>query len=119
MKSGQVRSACYDPLMPGEFDKTAAGRAGRSQVWLLLGCTAVGKSDVALGLAQRLGAEIVCVDSMQVYRRMDIGTAKPDRQMRSLVPYHMLDVAEPSEMFTAARFVGLADEVIAGIVARN
>src|SRR5437588_3902208 len=93
-----------DPFPPSDLD-----RASRGTLILLLGCTAAGKSDVAMFLAERLGAEILCVDSMQVYRRMDIGTAKPSLAMRARVPHHLLDVAEPSEAFTAARFVDLAD----------
>src|SRR5689334_16007939 len=84
---------------------------------LLLGCTAVGKSDVAMLLAERLGADILCVDSMQVYRRMDVGTAKPSPEMQARVRHHLLDVAEPSEAFTAARFVELAGPIIADAAA--
>ena len=71
---------------------------------LLMGPTASGKSAVALELAQRLGAEIVSVDSAQVYRHMDIGTAKPDAQARALVPHHLLDLLDPHESYSAARF---------------
>lgn len=84
-------------------------------LFMLLGCTGVGKSDVALLLAQQLRLEIVCVDSMQVYRRMDIGTAKPTAAMRAAVPHHLLDAVEPSEAFSAARFLDLADAAIADI----
>jgi len=80
---------------------------------LLLGCTATGKSAVAMDLARRLGAEILSVDSMQVYRRMDIGTAKPSRQERASIRHHMIDVVEPSESFSVARFVAMADRVLA------
>ena len=61
------------------------------------GPTASGKSDLGLKLAQRLGGEIVCMDSMQIYRRMDIGTAKPTAQESALPPHQMLDVADPNE----------------------
>src|SRR5262245_56855160 len=83
------------------------------QLYLILGCTAVGKSAIALPLAERLGAEILSVDSMQVYRRMDIGTAKPSTSERQRVPHHLIDVAEPSESFSVARFVQLADAALA------
>lgn len=83
------------------------------QLYVLLGCTAVGKSELALPLAERLGAEILSVDSMQVYRRMDIGTAKATAADRARVRHHLVDVAEPSEAFSVARFVGAADEAMA------
>ncbi len=78
----------------------------------MLGPTAAGKSDLALALAERLGAEILSVDSMQVYRGMDIGTAKPTREERERVPHHMIDLAEPEEEFTVARFQREARAVI-------
>jgi tRNA dimethylallyltransferase len=74
----------------------------------LAGPTGVGKSAVALILAEKLKAEIVSVDSMQVYRGMDIGTAKPSPEERARVRHHLVDVAEPSEPFDAAQFVRLA-----------
>lgn len=89
------------------------------QLDLLIGCTASGKSDVAIGLAERLGAEILSVDSMQVYRRMDIGTAKPTVQERQRVRHHLIDVAEPSEHFNVAKYLDLADAAIADIAARG
>lgn len=76
----------------------------------LAGPTAVGKSEVALLLAEQLGGEIISVDSMQVYRGMNIGTAKPSREERERVPHHLLDVADLSEPFDAARFCVLAKE---------
>ncbi|MCG8406290.1 MAG: tRNA (adenosine(37)-N6)-dimethylallyltransferase MiaA [Phycisphaerales bacterium] len=86
---------------------------------LLLGVTGSGKTATALPLAERLDAEIVSVDSMQVYRRMDIGTAKPTPGERRQVPHHLIDVVEPSEAFSVARFVDLADGAIAEIAARG
>ncbi|MEX2421519.1 MAG: isopentenyl transferase family protein, partial [Actinomycetota bacterium] len=70
----------------------------------LVGPTASGKSEAALALAGSLGAEIASVDSMLVYRGMDIGTAKPTAADRARVPHHLLDLAEPSERFTVSRF---------------
>ena len=86
---------------------------------LLLGGTASGKTEASLALAERLDAEILCVDSMQVYLRMDIGTAKPTAAERVRVPHHLIDVAEPSESFSVARFVELADRAIADISGRG
>jgi tRNA dimethylallyltransferase len=81
----------------------------------VVGPTASGKSDVAMMLARSLDAEIVSVDSMLVYRGMDIGTAKPTREERALVPHHLLDLAEPSERFTVARFQACAHRALARI----
>ena len=79
----------------------------------IIGPTASGKSALALAVAQRCGGEILSVDSMQVYRDMDIGTAKPSAQQRLQVRHHLIDVARPDELFSVARFVEQADAVIA------
>jgi len=86
---------------------------------LLLGPTASGKSGLALQLAQRLAIEIVSVDSAQVYREMDIGTAKPGAAERAAVAHHLIDVVDPAERYSAARFVDDALGAIAGIRARG
>ena len=78
----------------------------------IAGPTAVGKSSIAVEIAQTLGGEIVSVDSMQVYRRMDKGTAKPTTTERASVPHHLIDIIEPSEAFDAARFVERVEEVL-------
>ena len=75
------------------------------KVIVILGCTASGKSDLGEGVAMRLGANVMAVDSMQVYRGMDIGTAKPSREVRERMCYRMVDVADPWETYSAARFV--------------
>src|SRR5512132_2413901 len=80
----------------------------------LVGPTAAGKTRAGIEVAELLGAEIVSVDSMLVYRGMDIGTAKPTAAQRARVPHHILDVAEPSEPFSVARYQELAREAIAG-----
>lgn len=74
----------------------------------LAGPTASGKSAVALLLAERIGGEIISVDSMQVYRGLDIGTAKPNSEERARVPHHLIDVAEIDEPFDVAKFLALA-----------
>ena len=71
---------------------------------LLMGPTASGKSGLALALAERLGGEIVSVDSAQIYRGMDIGTAKPDAATRAHVRHHLIDLIDPTEAYSAARF---------------
>ena len=85
----------------------------------LAGPTAVGKSEVALRLAEKLGGEIISVDSMQVYRGLDIGTAKPTAAERAAVPHHLIDVVEINQPFDAAKFVMLARIAEAQIVARG
>lgn len=85
----------------------------------LVGPTAAGKTEAGIAVAERLGAEIVSVDSMLVYRGMDVGTAKPAPEQRARVPHHLLDVADPSEPFSVARYQGLAREAVAEIRSRR
>lgn len=85
----------------------------------LAGPTAVGKSAVALALAARLGGEILSVDSMQVYRGLDLGTAKPDPAARARIPHHLVDVVEPDQPFSAADFVRLARAAVEAIQRRG
>lgn len=86
---------------------------------LLLGPTASGKSATALTLAEHLDLEIVSVDSALVYRDMEIGTAKPSRDERAQVPHHLIDLIDPSESYSAARFVSDAQAAIEAIRARG
>ena len=86
---------------------------------LLMGPTASGKSAIALDLAQLLPVEIVSVDSAQVYRGMDIGTAKPDAATRARVAHHLLDLIDPDQSYSAARFRSDALAAIAGIRSRG
>ncbi len=86
---------------------------------VLCGPTAVGKTVAAIELAQRIGGEIIAADSRTIYRRMDIGTAKPTPVQRALVPHHLLDVAEPDAVFTLATYRELALTAIDQISARN
>jgi tRNA dimethylallyltransferase len=85
----------------------------------LLGPTASGKTAVALALAERIPAEVVSVDSAQVYRGMDIGTAKPDRATLARVPHHLVDIVDPTEAYSAGRFRADAERAIAAIDARG
>ncbi len=71
---------------------------------LIIGITASGKNKLAFGLAESLGAEIISIDSMKVYRRMDIGTAKPTIQQRECVKHHLIDIIEPSDSFSVGAF---------------
>jgi tRNA dimethylallyltransferase len=88
---------------------------GDNRILVLSGPTASGKTAVALSLARAFPLEIVSADSMQVYRGMDIGTAKPTLAQRAEVPHHLVDVADPDEQFSAGRFVAEAEEAISGI----
>jgi len=85
---------------------------------LIAGPTAVGKSEVALLLAEKLGGEIISVDSMQVYRGLDIGTAKPESSEQARVPHHLIDILDVTESFNAATFVRLATAAVNDIVRR-
>ena len=85
----------------------------------LVGPTGIGKSEVALELAREIPAEIVAVDSMQVYRGMDLGTGKPSEEQRRRVPHHGIDLAEPEEEFDAACYAGAVSPVIERILGRG
>ena len=86
---------------------------------LILGTTASGKGRLAFDLAENLGGEIISIDSMKVYRRMDIGTAKPPKEARQRVNYHLIDIVEPSDSFSVAAFIDAAAGAIEQIKSRN
>ncbi|MGB0715662.1 MAG: tRNA (adenosine(37)-N6)-dimethylallyltransferase MiaA [Phycisphaerae bacterium] len=79
---------------------------------LIIGCTGSGKAGLGRELARRTGGHIISIDSMKVYRRMDIGTAKPAPSVLAEIPHHMIDVAEPSEEFSVARYVSDTQGII-------
>src|SRR5215510_4535235 len=85
----------------------------------IVGPTASGKSALALALAEPTGAEIVSCDSMQLYRGLDIGTAKPTPEERARVPHHLLDVAEPTDDWSVAQFQVAARAAVRDIEARG
>ncbi len=85
----------------------------------ICGPTASGKTALSVALAQQLHTEIISADSMQIYRGMDIGTAKPTLEERQGVPHHLFDVCEPSEPFSVARYVELADAAAQDILSRG
>jgi tRNA dimethylallyltransferase len=91
----------------------------KPRVATLVGATASGKTAVAIALAQRIGAEIVNADSLQVYRELDIGTAKPTFEERSLVPHHLIDVVAPPDPYDAARYCREGRQVLAGLEGRG
>lgn len=90
-----------------------------AKILIVCGPTASGKSDLALRLAHALDAEIVNADSMQIYRGLDIGTAKPSPDQRAEIRHHLIDVAEPDHPFSAADFSDAADDAIRDIVSRG
>lgn len=90
-----------------------------AKLLVVCGPTASGKTRLAVELALRHGGEVVSADSMQVYRSMDLGTAKPTREEMRGVPHHMLDVADPTEDYSVARYVEEASACVDGILARG
>lgn len=85
----------------------------------IIGCTGSGKGVLGRELARRTGGEIVSIDSMKVYRRMDIGTAKPSLEIRRQIPHHLIDIVEPSEEFSVAEYVEHAERSIQEIQSRR
>ena len=90
-----------------------------NSILCLAGPTASGKTALAVELAKELDGEVVSCDSMQVYRRMDVGTAKPSREEMQGIPHHMIDVAEPDEDFSVSRYCAMAAPIVDDIVARG
>lgn len=89
------------------------------KILVITGPTASGKTALAVELAKRHNGEVVSADSMQIYRRMDIGTAKPTETEKQGVPHHMLDVAEPEEDFSVARYVEMAADCVEDVLSRG
>ncbi|MEE9345637.1 MAG: tRNA (adenosine(37)-N6)-dimethylallyltransferase MiaA [Methylococcales bacterium] len=91
-------------------------RADLPPVICLMGPTAIGKSAIAVKLAQQLDCEIISVDSMQVYRGMDIGTAKPSREQQGGITHHLIDILDPTQVYSTGQFrqqaIGLIEEII-------
>jgi tRNA dimethylallyltransferase len=87
--------------------------------WFLSGPTAAGKTKVGIELARQINAEIISLDSMAIYREMDIGTAKPTAQERTAVPHHLLDIVAPTDEFSLSEYIDAAHEKIAEIRGRG
>lgn len=94
-------------------------QAPTDPLWILTGPTACGKTAVALELARHVPLEIISVDSALIYRGMDIGTAKPTREEQAQVPHHLIDILDPTERYSAARFVADTEALVADIRARG
>ena len=95
-----VANAIFRPDMPAD--------SSRPPIWVIAGPTASGKSALAVELAEAVGGEILSMDSMTVYRRMDLGTAKPTIEERKRVPHHLVDLVEPDQDFDTARWCAAA-----------
>jgi len=87
--------------------------------WFIAGPTASGKSDVAIELTRHIDAEILSLDSMAVYRGMDIGTAKPNLEQQAMVPHHLIDLVDPHEEYSVAEYIAVAESTCEQIVARG
>jgi len=87
--------------------------------WVLAGPTAAGKTAIGLQLAERIGAEILCLDSMTLYRGLDIGTAKPTLEERARVPHHLLDRLDPHEECSVADYLEMARDAVADVFSRG
>lgn len=87
----------------------------KKKVLVVVGPTAIGKSSLAVTLAQALGGEIISADSRQVYRHMDIGTAKPTLEQRSIIPHHLVDIIDPDENYNLALFLRQVGHIILSI----
>ena len=87
--------------------------------WFLTGPTAGGKSAVAVELARRLGGEVLSMDSMAVYRGLDIGTAKPSADQLAAAPHHLLDLVEPDQVFSLSDYLAAAQRAVAEVRARG
>ena len=105
--------------MPAGSQQQGTHLEGRPRLVVVVGPTGAGKSQLAIELARAAGGEVVSADSQQVYRGMDIGTGKVTAAERAGVPHHLLDVIDPDQDMTAARFAELADAAIAGAAARG
>ena len=105
--------------MPSKVEQISNLKSQISNLVVIVGPTAVGKTALAIELAQRFDGEIVSADSRQIYRGMDIGTAKPTRQEQALVPHHLIDVVAPDEPYTLANYQAQAYAAIEGILARG
>ena len=86
---------------------------------VILGPTAVGKTEISIGVAEKLNGEIISADSRLFYRGMDVGTAKPSREQLSRVPHHLVDVANPDEEWSLVRFSSAVKQILNDIQNRK
>ena len=107
------------PSKPSQLNSLESEEKYKHPLILIVGPTAVGKTEIAIQLAERLNGEIVSADSRLFYRGMDIGTAKPTRAEQKRVPHHLIDIADPDEILSLAVFQQKAQEVITDIHERG
>jgi tRNA dimethylallyltransferase len=100
-------------------ERPSLASADRPPLLVIFGSTAAGKTEIAEEVARRRSGEIVSADAFAVYRGFDVGTAKPTRERRAEIPYHLIDVADPSETFSAGRWAGEARRAVEGITERG
>jgi len=93
--------------------------ASKTQVIAIGGPTASGKSSLAMALGRLVAVELLNFDSMQIYRGMNIGTAKPDEEDRKTVPHHLMDLRDPDELFSVGQYTPLFRETVEGIAGRG
>lgn len=105
-------------MQPDE-DKLERDRETARSCWYLTGATASGKSDISVLLAETIDAEIISLDSMAIYRDMDIGTAKPDQELRQRCPHHLIDIVSPPDEFSVNDYTTAAFDKIADITSRG
>ena len=96
-----------------------SGSSFAANCWFLTGATATGKTTIGIRLAKRLNAEIVSLDSMAIYRGMDIGTAKPTREQQKEAPHHQIDIRDPNEEYSVAQYVADASRLVEEIQGRG
>ena len=89
-----------------------AAPTNKPKIVVICGPTGIGKTAVGIDVAQKLGGEIISADSMQIYRYMDIGTAKPTADEQNRLPHHMIDIVDPDEDFDAVRFAQMARDKV-------
>ena len=104
---------------PSKTNAPTAPAAARRNVVMIAGPTAVGKTKISIELCHRLDGEIVSADSMQIYRHMNIGSAKPSTEEQAGIPHHMIDVADPAMSFTAADYKSAAEQCLEDILSRG
>ena len=107
---------CRSPETP---DNAVTSEPAKTKIVVVCGPTGIGKTGFAIALARQFNAEIVGADSMQIYRRMDIGTAKPTPEEKAAAPHHLVDVVEPDDTFDAAAYVRMADDIITHLAGRK
>lgn len=107
------------PIPPGPSTVAEQNPSPKKKLAILTGPTSVGKTEVSIEVARRLGTEILSADSMAVYRRMEAATAKPSREERSRVPHHLIDIVDPTEPFTVASYREAAIPIIERLFAEG